>query len=72
LVDLAVFSVKLLQEIVEIALEPQSRIVGLLSRNVEPRLRLHVLLPLALKRKLVQLIVFDDLSSELGLFLHGV
>ena len=51
LVNFSIFSVKLLEEVVEVALEPCSRIVRLLSRNIEPSFRLHVLLTLTILLK---------------------
>ena len=53
---------------------PLGCVIRLLCRNVEPGLRLHVLLALTtlLNGQLVQLVVFNDLCCEFGLFLYRV
>jgi len=67
--------VQLLQEVVEVPLEPRGRVVARLRRNVQPRLRLHVQVFLLVRHvdvELVQLVALDDVDRELGLLLHIV
>ena len=65
---------QLLQKVVQIALKPRCRVIGLLCRDTNPGLILHVLLSLAvlIHRKLVQLVRFDDLRDKFGLLFELV
>jgi len=71
LVDFTLFSMQLLQKVIQVSLEPQSCVIGLLSRHIEPSFGLHVLLALSvlIESELIQLIGLDDLGSELSLLL---
>ena len=62
---------QLLQKVIQVPLEPQSCVVGLLCSHIQPSFSLHVLLPLTIliKSQLVQLVALDYLGSELSLLL---
>lgn len=45
LVDFTFFSMQLLQKVIQVPLEPQSCVVGLLCSHIKPSFCLHVLLP---------------------------
>lgn len=62
---------QLLQEVIEITFKPQRGVVCLFSCDVEPGLRLNVLLTLTvlLHRKVVKLVGLNDLLRKLGLSL---
>jgi len=51
LIDLSILSVQFLQEVVEVTLEPQRCVIGLLCRDVQPCFGLHVLLAVTILLK---------------------
>lgn len=75
LINFITLPMKLLQEVIEISFKPHRGVIGGLSRDVEPRLGLHVevlLFGAHVDVQLVQLVALNDTNSKPCFFSDGV